>query len=112
MLLDGRAHAPFGRTETEQTRWGYKYANTPLFSGGMKFSDGGKVVENKMLNAVVEQEGFLAAFTGEERVTHILCFTYRAVVGLLASLLVEIRSHAEGKQLPELRRRKLVALIP
>ncbi|CBJ48305.1 conserved unknown protein [Ectocarpus siliculosus] len=46
------------------TRWGYKYANTPLFSGGMKFSDGGKVVENKMLNAVVEQEGFLAAFTG------------------------------------------------
>ncbi|CAN0590638.1 unnamed protein product, partial [Ectocarpus sp. 12 AP-2014] len=68
------------------TRWGYKYANTPLFSGGMNFSDGGKVVENKMLNAVVEQEGFLAAFTGEERVTHVLRFTSRAVVGLLCVL--------------------------
>ncbi|CAM9238852.1 unnamed protein product, partial [Hapterophycus canaliculatus] len=45
-------------------RWGYKYANTSLFSEGIHFSDGGIVVENKMLNAVVEQRGFLAAFTG------------------------------------------------
>ncbi|CAM9541948.1 unnamed protein product [Pylaiella littoralis] len=45
-------------------RWGSKYANTTLFSGGMEFSDGGKVVEEKMLNAVLGQRGFLAAFTG------------------------------------------------
>lgn len=38
-----------------------------LFSGGMSFSDGGTVVENKFLNAVVEQQGFLAAFTGNVR---------------------------------------------
>ena len=31
----------------------------------MRFSDGVKVVEDKMLNAVLEQGGFLAAFTGE-----------------------------------------------
>lgn len=31
----------------------------------MRFSDEGRVVENKMLNAVVEQGGFVAAFTGE-----------------------------------------------
>ncbi|CAM9376102.1 unnamed protein product [Scytosiphon promiscuus] len=45
-------------------RWGHKYADTPLFSRGIRFSDGGTVVENKMLQAVVEQRGFLAAFTG------------------------------------------------
>lgn len=31
----------------------------------MRFSDEGKVVENKMLNAVLEQGNFLAAFTGK-----------------------------------------------
>eukprot|EP00903_Cladosiphon_okamuranus_P013718 g12774.t1 len=45
-------------------RWGAKYADTSLFSGGMKFSDEGKVVEDKMLNAVLEQGGFSAVFTG------------------------------------------------
>lgn len=47
-----------------QARWGTEY-NETLFSKGMRFSDGGKVVEDKMLNAVLEQGGFLAAFTGE-----------------------------------------------
>lgn len=47
-----------------QTRWGREYADSMLFSGGMNFSDGGTVVEDKFLNAVVEQQGFLAAFTG------------------------------------------------
>lgn len=32
----------------------------------MEFSDGGKVVEDKMLNAVLEQRGFLAVFTGKQ----------------------------------------------
>lgn len=32
----------------------------------MKFSDGGKVVEDKMLNALLEQNGFLAVFTGKK----------------------------------------------
>lgn len=36
-----------------------------VFSGGMTFADGGTVVENKMLSAVIEQGGFLAAFTGK-----------------------------------------------
>eukprot|EP00752_Nemacystus_decipiens_P006893 g6191.t1 len=45
-------------------RWGPKYAESPIFSGGMEFSDEGKVVEDKMLNAVLEQRGFLAVFTG------------------------------------------------
>lgn len=49
---------------TEQTRWGRNYSDSMLFSGGMRFSDGGTVLENKFLNAVVEQQGFLAAFTG------------------------------------------------
>lgn len=31
----------------------------------MVFSDGGRVVENKMLKAVLEQGSFVAAFTGE-----------------------------------------------
>ena len=48
-----------------QSRWGTEYADTELFSGGMKFSDGGRVVEDKMLKAVLEQKGFLAAFTGK-----------------------------------------------
>lgn len=30
----------------------------------MIFSDGGKVVEDKMLNAILEQTSFLAVFTG------------------------------------------------
>lgn len=47
-----------------QAKWGQEYEKT-LFSGGMTFSDGGRVVENKMLNAVVEQGGFVAAFTGQ-----------------------------------------------
>lgn len=33
----------------------------------MRFSDEGRVVENKMLNAVLEEGSFLAAFTGKER---------------------------------------------
>lgn len=49
-----------------QARWGSKYENTELFSGGMKFSDGARAVENKMLNAIVEQGDFVAAFTGKE----------------------------------------------
>ena len=50
----------------KQARWGQRYANTTLFSGGMTFSDGGRVVEDKMLRAVVEQGDFLAAFTGKK----------------------------------------------
>lgn len=67
----------------EQRRWGAKYAHTTLFSGGMKFSDGGKVVEDKMLNAVVEQRGFLAAFTGIEISDRLLvgCFAVWAGSG-------------------------------
>ncbi|CAN0396711.1 unnamed protein product [Pylaiella littoralis] len=59
------AHSVYSEISEEiLTRWGHKYANTPLFSGGMRFSDGGTVVENKFLNAVLEQKGFVAAFTG------------------------------------------------
>lgn len=47
-----------------QARWGDEYTDT-LFSGGMTFSDGGKLVEDKMLNALVEQGGFVVAFTGK-----------------------------------------------
>lgn len=46
-----------------QHRWGREYEHT-LFSNGMVFSDEGKVVQDKMLNAVVQQGGFVAAFTG------------------------------------------------
>eukprot|EP00903_Cladosiphon_okamuranus_P005594 g5566.t1 len=46
------------------TRWGREYGDSLLFSGGMRFSDGGTVLQNKFLNSVVEQQGFLAAFTG------------------------------------------------
>lgn len=35
----------------------------------MRFSDEGRVVENKMLNAVLEQGNFLAAFTGKGAVS-------------------------------------------
>lgn len=31
----------------------------------MSWSDGGGVVEDKMLNAILEQDSFVAAFTGE-----------------------------------------------
>lgn len=54
----------------KQARWGPSYANTKLFSGGMTFSDGGMVVQNKMLNAVLEQGSFLAAFTGKKSFQH------------------------------------------
>lgn len=47
-----------------QAKWGEEYGNTTLFSGGMAFSDGGRAVENKMLNAIVEQGSFRVAFTG------------------------------------------------
>lgn len=30
------------------------------------FSDGGRVVEDKMLNAVIEQGSFVTAFTGDK----------------------------------------------
>lgn len=55
-----------------QGRWGQKYADTSLFSGGMKFSDEGKVVEDKMINAVLEQERFLAVFTGKATTSRLL----------------------------------------
>ncbi len=58
------------RFQPTQERWGSEYANTTLFSGGMQFSDGGKVVEDKMLNALLEQRGFLTVFTGEEIFAH------------------------------------------
>ena len=54
---------PDGRTTSRQAKWGPEYEKT-LFSGGMVFSDGGRVVEDKILRAVVEQGDFLAAFTG------------------------------------------------
>lgn len=47
-----------------QERWGRKYEHT-LFSQGMMFADEGKVVEDKILNAIVQQGGFVAAFTGK-----------------------------------------------
>lgn len=47
-----------------QERWGREYEDT-LFSKGMRFADEGKVVEDKMLNAIVQQGGFVAAFTGK-----------------------------------------------
>lgn len=49
---------------SRQAKWGPEYEDT-LFSGGMSFSDGGTVVEDKMLRAVVQQGDFLAAFTGQ-----------------------------------------------
>lgn len=52
------------RALQNQTRWGPEYEDT-LFSGGMLFSDEGRVVENKMMKAVLEQGGFVAAFTGK-----------------------------------------------
>ncbi|CAM9338919.1 unnamed protein product, partial [Hapterophycus canaliculatus] len=45
-------------------RWGAEYEDS-LFDGAVAWSDGGKVVEDKMLNAVMEQDSFVAAFTGE-----------------------------------------------
>lgn len=47
-----------------KAKWGEEYGNTTLLSGGMKFADGGRAVENKILNAVVEQRSFRVAFTG------------------------------------------------
>lgn len=63
----------FNTNVYEQTRWGREYADSMLFSGGMSFSDGGTVVENKFLNAVVEQQGFLAAFTGIRSFVVVAC---------------------------------------
>ncbi|CAM9413937.1 unnamed protein product, partial [Sphacelaria rigidula] len=64
-ILIDNARAVYGEiAEGILARWGTEY-NETLFSKGMRFSDGGKVVEDKMLNAVLEQGGFLAAFTGE-----------------------------------------------
>ncbi|CAM9749159.1 unnamed protein product, partial [Ectocarpus sp. 6 AP-2014] len=46
-------------------RWGAEYEDT-LFSDAMAWgADGGQVVKDKMLNAVLEQDSFVAAFTGE-----------------------------------------------
>lgn len=76
MLFSPHFWHQFLQTNARQGRWGPKYADTPLFSGGMEFSDGGKVVENKMLNAVLEQRGFLAVFTGKEtsdKVFFVMC---------------------------------------
>ncbi|CAN0464321.1 unnamed protein product [Ectocarpus sp. 12 AP-2014] len=45
-------------------RWGAEYEDT-LFSDSMAWgADGGQVVKDKMLNAVLEQDSFVAAFTG------------------------------------------------
>lgn len=55
-----------GLSVSLQAKWGEEYGNTTLFSGGMAFSDGGRAVENKMLNAVVEQGSFRVAFTGTQ----------------------------------------------
>lgn len=67
-----------------QARWGPKYANTTLFSGGMEFSDGGAVVEDKILNAVLEQGSFLAAFTGNKSFQHgLLCYSCHICILLL-----------------------------
>lgn len=50
---------------TPQERWGPEYENTLFGAAAMSWSDGGEVVEDKMLNAVLEQDSFVTAFTGE-----------------------------------------------
>lgn len=61
-----------------QANWGAEYKDT-IFSGGMHFSDGGRVVENKMLYALLQQGGFVAAFTGECQQLANTCFSAAVV---------------------------------
>lgn len=48
-----------------QERWGPEYRESLFGPAAMSWSDGGRVLEDKMLNAVLEQGSFVAAFTGE-----------------------------------------------
>lgn len=62
-LVDNARAVYRNMSEAILERWGRKYEHT-LFSQGMMFADEGKVVEDKILNAIVQQGGFVAAFTG------------------------------------------------
>lgn len=63
-----------------QERWGPEYKDK-LFSGGMNFSDEGNVIENKLLSAILDQGGFLAAFTGERWTRqHSVCSCFMAKI--------------------------------
>ncbi|CAM9434592.1 unnamed protein product [Discosporangium mesarthrocarpum] len=66
-LPGGLAAEVWNITETRRAavleRWGWQYNDT-LFSGAMKFEDGGEVVINKIVEAIVRQRDFIFSFTG------------------------------------------------
>eukprot|EP00903_Cladosiphon_okamuranus_P014125 g13127.t1 len=63
--MAGRVRGMFEQVSTTiLERWGEEYKDTLFGEDAMSWSDGGRVVEDKMLNAVLEQDSFVTAFTG------------------------------------------------